>query len=197
MSEAPEARRETLTTAGVTSHVFDAEGDLLGHVLLLDLDGADLLDASKVADDLDGVSAVLRSSEGSWHVWGLGTRDLREATLTALSYGSADDSHVGASWRRGYAVLRAAPKVREEGEVYKDAPTVVRVSSTGAHERPQSRPHAAMLRSLVARQGEEVDGPEDALSPSHGGAEWVGEESDLRLDSYMTVTDAEKRRLRG
>jgi hypothetical protein len=186
-----------VSTAGATSHVFE-RGEVVGHVLLLDLDGADLLGAVKVADDLDGVAAVLRSSEGSHHIWCIDVRDFREQTVRALSYHAGDDSHVGSSWRRGYAVLRVVGKVRADGETYKRRPTVRHVSPSGA-EGGHSAAHAAMLRSLIEGQSEGPQGDPSALGQSDGpeSVHYVGDADDLRLDHYQTLTDDGKAALRG
>jgi len=190
---------EIVTTAGVTSHVFQADDDeaVIGHVLLLDLDGVDFIDAVKVADDLDGVAAVLRSSEGSHHVWCLSVKELRQQTITALSYHAADDKHVGSSWRRGYSVLRVVGKVQEGGETYKSRPRVCHVSPSGA-AGPHSTAHAAMLRSLIEEQPQDVQGDATALSPSEApeNVEYVGDVQHLRLDTYQTLTDEGKEALR-
>lgn len=188
---ASDADDEIVTTAGVTSHVYSDDGDdLEGHVLLLDLDDAELLDAVKVADDLEGVAAVLQSSEGSYHVWGLSVATFREQTIRAMSYHDGDDKHVGSSWRRGYAVLRLVGKVRRDGETYKSRPTVVHVSPSGA-DGPHSAAHAAMLRSLIGEQAEQVQGDKNALRRSEApeGVEYVGDVNNIRLDSYHTLTD--------
>jgi hypothetical protein len=185
-----------VTTAGVTSHVYD-DGEVVGHVLLLDLDGEEFIDAVKVADHLDGVAAVLRSSRGSHHIWCLDVQPFREQALRALSYHAGDDGHVGASWRRGYAVLRVVGKVDADGETYKRRPTVMHVSPSGA-EGPHSAAHAAMLRSLIEEQGEEPQGDPSTLDPSHAPQSVVyeGDADDLRLDQYETLTDDAKDALR-
>jgi hypothetical protein len=187
-----------VTTAGVTSHVYadDADG-LEGHALLLDLDDAELIEAVKVADDLEGVAAVLRSSEGSYHVWSLRVSTFREQTIRALSYHAADDKHVGSSWRRGYAVLRVVGKVQGDGETYKERPCVCHVSPSGA-AGPHSAAHAAMLRSLIREQSEQVQGDAFALSPSEApeSVEYIGDANHLRLDNYHTLTDDGKEAIR-
>ena len=200
MSEtAPEPEEAVVSTAGVCSHVFDSdESDVLGHALLLDLDNSSLLEAVNVADDLEMIAAVLRSSEGSHHVWGLGVDSLREQTTRSISYYAADDSHVGASWRRGYAVLRLVGKIDSEGATYKSRPSVEHVSLAGA-EGDHSAAHAAMLRSLIEDQEAWVAGAADALEPAEApeSVSYVGDETDLRVDNYQTLTDDGKEALRG
>jgi len=193
----PAPAEAVVSTAGATSHVFE-DGEVVGHVLLLDLDDADLLDAVKVADDLEGVAAVLRSSEGSHHIWCLDVRDLREQAVRALSYYAGDDAHVGSSWRRGYAVLRVVGKVREDGSAYKCRPSVQHVSPSGA-EGDHSAAHAAMLRSLIEGQPDDPQGDASALGATDGPetVRYVGDADDLRLDSYQTLTDDGKAALRG
>ena len=194
---APAPEDAVVSTAGVSSQVWDG-GEVVGHVLLLDLDGAGLVDAVQVADDLDGVSAVLESSERSFHVWSLAVRSLREQSLTALSYSDVDDAHVGASWRRGYAVLRVAAKVDADGEQYKTAPKVLHVSPAGA-EAGHSAAHAALLRSLASDQAATPSGDQSALRPSEApeGVDYVGDDDDVRLDHYQTLTDEGKAALSG
>ena len=195
--DAPTADDAVVSTAGATSQVFEG-GEVVGHVLLLDLDGADLLDAVKVADDLDGVAAVLRSSEESYHVWGLDVRGLREQTVRALSYHAGDDAHVGSSWRRGYGVLRVVGKVRDDGTTYKCRPSVQHVSPSGA-DGDHSAAHAAMLRSLIEGQPQDVQGDASALDATEApeSVRYVGDADDLRLDRYQTLTDDGKAALRG
>lgn len=194
----PTAEEAVVQTAGITSQVFE-DDDVIGHVLLLDLDNVDYIEAVQVADDLDTIAAVLESSAGSHHIWSLGVNTLREQTIRGLSYHASDDAHVGASWRRGYAVLRAFRKVRDGGETYKERPTLHHVSTAGA-EGPHSAAHAVMLQVLRREQSEEVSGEADAargldhLSPA--GVEWVGDDDDLRLDKYQTLTDDGKAALR-
>lgn len=185
-------------TAGVTSHVYDEGGEVIGHVLLLDLDNAALIDAVQVADHLDGVAAVLRSSQESYHIWNLTVREFREQSFQALAYHDADDGHVGASWRRGYSVLRVVGKVRDSGERYKKRPTVVHISPSGA-EGPHSAAHAAMLRSLIEEQADDPQGPTAALRPSQApqGVTFEGDTENLRLDQYETLTDEGKTALGG
>lgn len=195
----PTPEEAVVQTAGVTSQVFN-DGDVIGHVLLLDLDNVDYIEAVQVADDLDAVAAVLESSEGSHHIWSLGVDTLRQQTIRGLSYHASDDAHVGASWRRGYAVLRAFRKVRDDGETYKERPTLHHVSTAGAEGR-HSAAHAVMLQVLRREQSEAVSGEVDAargidhLSPE--AVEWVGDDDDLRLDKYQTLTDDGKAALRG
>jgi hypothetical protein len=192
MSDAADADRDlaegVVRTAGVTSLVFDREERTVGHVLLLDLDDADPIRARAAAEDVSGVSALWESSEGSFHVWGLTVRDLDTQTLNALSVADADDGHAGASWRRGYSVLRLVGKVREGGEVYRERPTLLDVFE-GDADGPQSRPHLELLRSLA-------DGSDGVLSDfERDRYEWVGDPENVRLDSYQTLDDAAKERV--
>jgi hypothetical protein len=175
-------------TAGVTSLVYDSEGAVVGHVLLLDLDNCDPIRARATAEECDGLSALWESSRGSFHIWCLSVRDLPQQTLRALERADADDGHAGASYRRGYSVLRTVAKVREDGETYRERPTLLDVWASET-DAPQSRPHFELLRSLT-------EGERDALSDSSAERyEWVGDPSNVRLDSYQTLDDAAKERV--
>jgi hypothetical protein len=180
-------------TQGVSSQVFDEDGEVVGHALLLDLDGCDELTARRTLDQLDGVRALLVSSPGSYHLWSLGVEEqLREQVLRALAIWSADDAHAGASLRRGYSVLRLGRKRTSGGATYKNAPEL-RDVRIGASERPQSRGHYELLRSISSEPTTDAD----PLPPRHETPlAWTGDAQQLRVDHYETLTDAGKEAMR-
>lgn len=170
-----------LYTRGLGSPVY-AERDsevLIGHVALIDCDESDAIAAHTLAESMDGYVALFQSSPGSFHLWSLSPRPLSEAVMDALAIRIADTEHVAQSRRRESFVLRAAPKVYEGGETYKDAPELLAVYDDG--EGAVARGHHAVV---VERGGEPVE--EDRL---------VGAEQ-IETHSYMTVTDAAKEALR-
>jgi hypothetical protein len=189
----------TVLAVGVSSAVLreageDGEGDLeaVGHVLLLDYDdGATYADVRAEAGRFDGVTAVLESSEGSFHVWNLSVRDLDTALLDALRTGT-DALHVQQSAKRGRFILRCGPKFRLDpddgslGETYKGAPEVVDAWATPT-AAPTSRPHLDLLRALAEEQGVDLDLDLDALD-----GDLVG--SKVFRSEYLTMDDATKRR---
>jgi len=180
-----------LRTQGISSHVYGDGGDVIGHALLLDLDDSEPVTAHRVLDRLEGVRALLESSSGSYHLWSLGVDGLREQTIRALGIREADDAHAGASWRRGYGVLRIGPKRWESGECYKAAPSLraVRISPS---DRPQSRAHYAMLRTLAEDDPEwDAPRPRSELAADHE-LSWRGDTRELRIDHYQTLTDDAK-----
>lgn len=180
-----------VSTAGVSSAVGDGEGGMVGHVLLLDADDADPLAAHRAVDGMEGVTALLESSAGSWHLWNLSVRPFDETTLSALSWQLADAQHVAQSYRRGYAVLRWVAKVREDGTNYKERPALRRLEVDLSDETPpQSRPHLAALNE-VAR--EDPDAPDPVVVPED---RLVGASDGLRMDRYQTLTDEVKREIR-
>lgn len=211
-----EIEEEVIETAGVTSKVWgeiDDERTVLGHVALLDYDDdisfpsrpetADLSREEKVrreADQLDGISAVFESSAGSYHVWNLSVDRLSSRVLDALAK-HGDPMHVAVSWRRSMFVLRCSPKAfsasidatGEPTRVYKDAPQLLDVLVSDS-ERPQSRGHFELLRSLAEQQGHDSAERLDAIrteQPSRFA--WAGDETDVEVSRYLTVTDSLKR----
>lgn len=187
-------------TKGVSSAVLDGE-DAVGHVLLLDCDGVDALTAHKAAAAMSGVTALLESSSGSYHVWNLTVRPWEDAILEGLSWRVVDSEHVAQSYRRDRYVLRAFPKVHGDGEVYKSAPRLLEVyvdlerdeDGEPLERFAQSRPHLLLLEGLAERPESEVD-PADV--PDVADVPTVGPRDGLAVDSYMTLTDDAKDRLR-
>jgi len=163
--------------------------DVPGHVLLLDYDdGATYADVRAEAGRFDGVTAILESSTGSFHVWNLTVRDLDDQLLTALRTGS-DAMHVQQSAKRGRFILRCGPKFRidDEGrptERYKPAPEVVDVWATPTEE-PTSEPHLRLLEALIDEQGSDLEVDRDAV-------DGVGER--VIRSEYLTMDDSTKRR---
>lgn len=204
---------EVLETAGITSkvevHAPETETgvDVEGHILLADYDDdisfprdgdEDLSRFERVereARELDGITAILESSPGSYHVWCLTVENLSERILQALAM-HGDPMHVAVSWRRSMFVLRCAPKTYsrsiDEGEpvTYKDAPELIGIY-TSESDRPQSRGHFEMLRTLADHQGPEpLEAIEDVDLDRY---EWVGERERITVSRYLTVTDELKR----
>lgn len=182
--DAEEIREGTLLTVGVSSVVLSSEDEALGHTLLLDCDESDPFAVYRLGKKLDGVTALLESSPGSYHLWNLSVRELDEQLVTALR-SPADAMHVQQSAKRGRFILRLCPKWRvdDEGrptETYKEAPTLVDcwVRPT---DRPQSRPHL----QLLADRGAEIE--TDAVADQLVGSRVVRSE-------YFTMDDATKRR---
>jgi hypothetical protein len=188
---ADEIEAGTVLATGVSSVVLsereDGDLDVDGHTLLLDLDDVDPLQAYQLLGRFDGVSALLRSSSGSWHLWQLSVRPLDDQLLTALRT-PAEALHVQQSAKRGRFILRTSPKWRvdDEGrptERYKEAPEVSEV----VHQRsddPQSLPHLQLLDQLaddpIGVEPRDVD-------------DLVGER--LVRSDYLTLDDGTKRRV--
>lgn len=177
MTEGDEA---VVYTRGVGSPVYRREDveETIGHVGLIDCDGAEAIEIHTLADAMRGYVAVFESSPGSFHLWSLEPRPLSDVVMDVLDIRLADAEHVAQSRRRRSFVLRAAPKVFEDGETYKPEPTLRAVYDDG--EGDVSRGHHAVA---VSRGADAVDA--DRL---------VGAEQ-VETHSYMTVTDAAKEEL--
>ena len=187
---------DVVFTQGVQSTVLDQNGSRVGHALLLDADDADPLDVLALPPHLPGVTAVFESSEGSYHLWNLSVRDLSETVLKMMDLSVCDDAHAGSSYRRGYSVLRFVAKVRDDGETYKERPSLEGIWVNEGEGLPQSRPHAEALVSLADEQGSESDAERlrDALDSET--LRWVGDRERLLTDQYATVSDDVKDDLR-
>jgi hypothetical protein len=187
MTESVETIREELvTTRGLSSRVVE-DGETVGHVLLLDIDDGRLFEVLPVLDEQPGHYALFESSPGSYHLWDIAVRDLDEQLLRALRLSGpdrGDAEHVAISSRREEFVVRAAPKFRPDGEVYKDAPTLDRVWSRGDPDAAISAPHAEYIREVAERDGVDIGPGWDATAR---GETLVGPE-------YISLSDDLKRR---
>lgn len=194
-------REETAASTGgaepeIVRRIARARGrnvrhDALGHTLLLDYDdGASYLDVQREARDLDGITALLESSPGGYHVWNLSVASLDERLIDAL-HTRTDPMHVQQSAKRGRFILRCSPKWRVDDrarpiERYKDAPEVLDCWVTPT-ERPQSRPHLQLLGALAERDDRDLDLDRRDL-------DLVGDR--LIRSDYLTLDDGTKRRVR-
>ena len=178
---------EILETSGVLSHVREGD-ETLGHVLMIEWDDVDdVMRPIRTADRLPGVSVLLRSSPGNYHLYGLSVRPRDEQLLDAVRK-NGDVWQARWAVRRGYFVLRVLEKLRSEsGDVYKPSPEPLRVFDSGS-EYPQSRPHRDLLLDIAREHG--ATEVETALESALSSHEWVGD--GLRVDHYQTVTDDAK-----
>ena len=178
---------EILDTSGLLSHVRDDE-ETIGHVLMIEWDEIeDVMRPIRTADRLPGISILLRSSPGSYHLFNLSVRDRDEQLLDAVRK-NGDVWQARWAARRGYFVLRILPKLRSQSrEVYKDAPEPVRVFTRDS-EFPQSRPHLDMLIDIAEEQS--LRDIADDLLDARESFDLVGD--GLKVDHYQTVTDEAK-----
>jgi hypothetical protein len=184
-------------TRGVQSTVVEAGSETVaGHVLLLDCDESNPLEVVGLCEQLPGTSVLLESSPGSFHVWQLGVRDREQAVMDQLDIRVADDNHAGASYRRGYAVLRVDSKEHNSGAVYKEAPKIHSVYLSDP-EYPQSEPHCQALCALADKQGKDSEADRLATVLISNQFQMVGDPETLLIDEYGTVTDSEKQQIRG
>jgi hypothetical protein len=114
---------EILTTSGLLSMVRDDEEETLGHIYMTEWDDVEtVLPSIAAAERKPGISILLRSSPGSYHLYNLSVRPINEQ-IRDVAAGSGDLGHVRWAARRGYFVLRLLPKYREEtGKIYKHQP---------------------------------------------------------------------------
>ena len=188
---ADEIESGTVLATGVSSVVLsEREGDDLdveGHALLLDLDDVGPMQAYQVLGRFDGISALLRSSSGSWHLWNLSVRPLDDRLLTALRTPS-EALHVQQSAKRGRFILRVSPKWRVDDEGrprgrYKASPEVEEVVHQPSDD-PQSFPHLQLLEELA----------EDSIGVGPRDIDDLIGERLVRSD-YLTLDDGTKRRV--
>ena len=184
----PERASETLVASGMLSNVTDAEGEGLGHILMLDYD--DIQQVSPVISMLDhqpGLSVLLQSSRGSYHAYNLSVRPIEQQIYRAAQTES-EPGHVRSSARRDYFVLRWTSKLRDSDmSEYKPAPEVIWCSVNETDE-PQSEPHLQAL----AQRARENDSPDVAAELESYSGETIG--SNLSVEHYQTLTDEMKGR---
>lgn len=163
-----------LTTNGIKSHVYDDDGDQLGHVLFGDYDGGfSLSQLEEEVDGLPGVTLVFESSSESYHVWNLTVRTKEQTGLKMLEI-HCDPSYKSPGFRRGYWRLRVGAKKRPNTNVYKEAPELISVV-INTTDRPQSRSHWEFATA-------KHDIPEMPVP-----IQWVGEGIDT--EAYDTLTE--------
>jgi hypothetical protein len=178
-------------TAGLSSTVLDGD-DVVGHTLLLDLDGVEQDDVREAAQQADGVRAVFESSPGSYHLWILSVEDFEQAILSGLSWQVADAEHVKQSYRRGRYVLRIVGKVREDGSTYKEAPALKAVYADEEIEESVSRPHLRWIEQAADEQDLDISDELERIDED----DLVGSEDGLIMDRYMTIDDETKEALK-
>ena len=185
---------ELLTTKGVTSEV-KSDGEVIGHVVLMDYDGGCNYDrVISDASQFPGATAVFESSPGSWHVWNTTVCDRDGAALRMLSC-KCDPMHISVGYRRGRWTIRFGAKTRvnasagseEQPEPYKSAPELMDwwVNET---DEPQSRPHINLLRARIAYATTEHDAARFAETVVGRCPELVGGE-EYRGELYFSMTD--------
>lgn len=169
--EIPETIRGKYVTQAIESGV-SIDGEVIGHIALFDLDETALGEAREVAEAIGGVAAILRSSERSYHVWGLSIRPLEAILSLGDRLDAVDVEHTVLSDRRGCGVLRIdAKRDAVTGDQLKPAPRLIGVNDTPIN-RPQSAPHLDALSDLAS---DPIDRP--------AGFEWRGEYAERRV--YM------------
>jgi hypothetical protein len=138
-----------LDTSGVRSEVLDEDKDVVGHIVMLDYDDEveDIEQVRADAEDLDGPSVILKSSEGRYHAWNLRVRHVDEA-LDAARSTSCCQTFVEGMADEGRFVLRTDAKIRRTGETYRDAPEVLDVE-VDAVDGPVSAPHLEILADMA------------------------------------------------
>lgn len=190
--------KEIVTTKSVTSivlkdgmgvtraDVHNGEAQPFGHVFLADWDGWAYRHAKGKAANLDGITAIFESSEGSHHGWNLCVAPPTEQACRLVVH-EDDCAHVRAGIKRGYWRLRHSAKEWDyKDDVYKDPPELKGVV-WNMTDVPQSNPHMDLLRSMYDLEG--LD-PEELIDFT-----WVGDSTSE--EEYETLTDREKERFRG
>ena len=176
--------KEILTTKGVNSKVMDySEGvqkyKTIGHIGLFDFDGVKKSLVLEETKDLPGISILFESSEGSFHIYNLCVRDVKEIAILGLKL-HCDCKHISHGYKVGKWVLRIAPKWNGD-KPYKPAPKYC-LSWFNETELPQSKAHWNVIRAIVPQLRNKVI--------SAGRCVWGGVAA--QTEEYMTVTDQMK-----
>lgn len=180
-----------VTTKGINSKVFNDNGDVVGHVLLCDYDGATCtyVDMLKEVMELPGINVILKSSDSNYHAWNLSVRNLGNTLF--LKAGLHDDSnHTEVGFRRQSWTLRTFPKYDRNDEVYKDSPVIEQVVVNNT-SMLQSKPHTRYLHAMLQSQEEPLKVDETNSIESLG---FLGE-SKYQIEEYMSVMDSIKEEL--
>lgn len=178
---------EVLETTGLLSHVVEHD-ETIGHVLMTEYDDIDdPYRPIETAEQIPGISVVLRSSPRSYHVYNLSIRDRDTQLLDAMR---KDGDVWQCRWaaRRGYFVLRILPKIRSQSrDHYKPAPEPVTVCYSES-DYAQSQPHLNQLCNLAEKHSRES--VTESLRDAQTQAETAG--TGFKAEHYQTVTDSAK-----
>lgn len=180
-----------ITTTGINSSVIEGD-ELAGHIMLLDYDESGAFNqVRQETANLDGISALFRSSPGSYHVWNLSVRDRDQVALRMLKL-HPDTKHIAIGYRKRRWTLRVAGKYHrgpdgEQKEEYKSAPELMDTWANPT-ELDQSRPHFEILQTIADRQG--VTMTEEIPD----GTSWRGDRQEV--ESYLSITDGMKEEIR-
>ena len=171
-----------LISGGVTSHVFESDRTLIGHVGFCDWDSIGpeqpLRAFYQLADE--GEPCVLvRSSANSYHLWLLRPRPFGDALATVEQLPGVDEEYLDWVRKTERMGVRTAPKRSLVGEIYRVSPVVL---LTHLGEGPVSRPH---LSALADMPGEKLD--LDFIERMLNSDRAIGETTTVR--AYETTTD--------
>lgn len=149
MSDADQSDGEItqVKTSGVGSAVRDEHDSELGHVVMLDYDGVDYELALAEAQEIDGPAVVVRSSPGSWHVWGLRVRSW-DAVENRMLRSAASSEFVSEMLERERCVLRTHPKLTRDNMEASPSPVPVTLLEDES-DAEISKPHAIRLWQLA------------------------------------------------
>lgn len=183
-----------LNAKGVTSAV-KVDGEVIGHILLLDYDDGSSSFNRLMRDckDMPGLTAVFESSPGSWHVWNTSVRSFDGAALTMLSC-KCDPMHISVGYRRNKWTLRYGPKttvnagegdtVDDLDDEYKSAPEPL---SFWANETdmPQSLPHIKLIEERFGHDEIKYSRLRNVIG------------TDKEISAYRTMSDELKEDIHG
>jgi len=151
------------------------------HILMLDYDDYEVSD--RIMDKvtvLEGVTALMESSDGSWHVVNFTVRDLDETALELLRLKSDPmRTMMGYTWRPPRWVSRLGPKTAPDGSEAKGSPTLKGLQYEPT-DREQAQGHFNVFGAFI--DGWPSEGPE--------GVNW--RPTTPTVEKYKTFRDGEK-----
>lgn len=185
--ESGDGERPDTRAKGVGSMVVQND-DIQGHVLLADWD--DWYPNQRVTDyseDLPGITLLIESSAGSYHLWNLTVRGQDTTALELLKLKSDPmRTMIGYRWRPTRWVNRIGPKQyadhSDKSGEYKPSPKLVSIQYNPT-TRPQSKCHWSIAKGFIEGMPQETPGWE---------VEWFT--GTTKVESYGAYTDEQKRR---
>jgi len=167
-----------LEAHGVSSAVDDGNHE---HILMLDWDDYDPegpLD--KLRENAEGITALLESSEGSWHAVNFTVKPIDDVALELMEYKSDPmRTMMGYTWNPPRWVTRLGPKSDADGEEVKPSPTLKGLQYEPTHKE-QSLGHFNLFGAFI--DGWPDEGP--------GGVNW--RECAPTVEKYRTFTEGNK-----
>lgn len=126
--------KDYFSCLGLSSEVYDDNGDSLGHICIVDAEDTDYKSLKEEMKQHFDVFFILMSSKGSYHVINPVVRSLEETKAVLDSIDSEDSQHTEIGYKRGDWVCRVTEKRTKPSPVLLEE--IVRPSDHHKYSKP-------------------------------------------------------------